>query len=183
MTIRLSKSEVKKLGIKSLNDSNEKLSKGRMLSQNNERVIQIEFEEKAVPKHRPRTFIDEKSLSKAFHNAKNFRQFMGMIKTKTITTKETKDFEKRIALEAKLKMKQNKPIKTPLKLEIIFIFDGKEEEYPVAHKDGDLDNLEKSLCDALNGIVYEDDRLIVEKKSKKICKPNTTKIILKAESI
>ena len=32
---------------------------------------------------------------------------------------------------------------------------------------GDLDNLEKTYLDALEGIVYEDDRQIVEKHSKK----------------
>lgn len=180
MSTRITTSQAKKLGLKKKNSNHTESGRFKINSQNEDHIIKFEFSDKAVPKHRPRTFIDETTLSKAFHNAKNFRQFMGMIKTRTITTKETRDFEKSIALQAKLQMKGLKPYQNPIELQITFVFDGDEKSIPTAHKDGDLDNLEKSLCDALNGILYEDDRLIAAKHSVKICRPKEQKIIVRA---
>jgi Holliday junction resolvase RusA-like endonuclease len=48
-----------------------------------------------------------------------------------------------------------------------FVFEGDSCLAPVGKRDGDLDNLEKLALDAMNGVVFEDDRLVVMKWSRK----------------
>ena len=187
MVIKITKEQAKKLGITSLKTKkheSENRNNGRFQSK---KMGEIEIESvslilpiKSKPKHRPRTFLDEKQLLNAFNNAKNFRQFMGMIKTKTITTKETRDFESLVSTHAKIQMGQKSPFNIPIELDIIFKLPGKEGELPTSIKDGDLDNHEKSVCDALNNILYTDDRLIVKKTSLKICYEGDGEIIIVA---
>ena len=52
--------------------------------------------------------------------------------------------------------------KTPLKGAVKLFADVYQKYEPTALKAGDWDNHAKAICDALNGICYEDDRQIIE---------------------
>lgn len=176
--IKISKAEAKRLGLKPEKD---KTVKGREPISKDEPVVFAEIEIPFAPqsKHRPRSFVDEKSIASAFkYSQGNVRKFMSMIKTRTVTTKKTRDFENKVAEYARLMMGNKPPLDTACELHITFAIKGQGTDWPVSIKDGDLDNHEKALCDALNGIVYLDDRLIVKKTSKKICTNDEPKIIV-----
>jgi Holliday junction resolvase RusA-like endonuclease len=59
------------------------------------------------------------------------------------------------------------PFTRPLAVSFDFVLEGDSCLAPVGKRDGDLDNLEKLVLDAMNGIVFEDDRLVVMKWSRK----------------
>lgn len=67
------------------------------------------------------------------------------------TSKRFKDYEKYIRLSAKSQF-EGEILKLPLSVTMIFIF--KNKVHP------DLTNLPKSICDALNKVVWQDDRQI-----------------------
>ena len=82
------------------------------------------------------------------------------------TPKKTSDFEKKIAWMAKARLQSCgivKPIQSAIELEATFFLakpkSVKNRDYPVVKPD--LDNLLKAVLDALNGILYEDDKQIV----------------------
>ncbi len=53
------------------------------------------------------------------------------------------------------------PLKGPLFMEMTFVFSTKGKHRRTKATKPDLDNLAKSLCDALNELLYEDDGQIV----------------------
>jgi Holliday junction resolvase RusA-like endonuclease len=131
---------------------------------------------KPQSKQRARTFLDKNIIAKLYNQScGNLKKFMGLISSnqimKSLTPEDTKDFEYILSLEAKRVMTQLKlePFECPVEMDIIVRIEGNPEEWPVAHHDGDLDNHEKAIKDALNGIVYLDDRLVVKKTGIKIC--------------
>ncbi len=82
---------------------------------------------------------------------------------KTVTTPETKAFEEEISSCARLLVGTRPPLKGPVFVEVLFSLPGDISLWPTAMQDGDIDNHEKSVFDALNGITYTDDRMIVRK--------------------
>jgi len=92
------------------------------------------------------------------------------------TPSKTKEYEDVIKLYARNAIGNRLPLKCPLKMAITFCFlppkswsqKKKDEaiEGGVSHcSKPDLDNLIKAIKDALNNIVYEDDRLICKVKA------------------
>lgn len=77
------------------------------------------------------------------------RTVQGRNGTRTFTPRSTKDFERDVAFEAKAARVRRIPGAVRI---VLRFFDGH----------GDWDNLAKAICDALNGIAYDDDRQIVE---------------------
>ncbi|WP_198014546.1 RusA family crossover junction endodeoxyribonuclease [Salipiger mucosus] len=94
---------------------------------------------------------------------------MKHLRMRTVTTSETRTFEKAVAQAASMQMKGQPAIEGPVELKLVFMLSGRNDVWPVGQGDGDLDNLEKSVSDALNGITYSDDRMIVSKQSWKVC--------------
>lgn len=89
------------------------------------------------------------------------------------TPKRTRDYEKRVREAGSLAMQGGEPLTGPLALELVAFMpiaaswhwtkrqaarDG--EIYPTSRPD--LDNIEKAITDALNGVVYADDSQIVQ---------------------
>lgn len=88
-------------------------------------------------------------------------------KGRTYTPKKTKDFETTIKEMARNQYR-NGPMKGALSVVVVFFIKRPKtvtREYPTVKPD--LDNLEKSLFDALNGIAYEDDCQIIELNASK----------------
>lgn len=83
------------------------------------------------------------------------------------TPKKTKEFEKLVKLKARQAVTEQ--LEGPLEMEVMFFIRKPKtvkREYPEVKPD--LDNLEKALKDALNGVVYRDDAQIVRKISCKL---------------
>ena len=57
----------------------------------------------------------------------------------------------------------------PVRLQLTFVFAGKSGTVPTAQRDGDVDNLSKSVLDAMNGVVFLDDRQVVAMRAEKRC--------------
>lgn len=188
MTLKLSRAEAARLGIKGSTNTPAKpkgpARKGRVAASSEDDSAAISFlvPLKPQPKHRPRTFIDESSMRKAFREAKgNIEEFVRRLRMKTVTTKETKAFEKAVAQAAGLAMRGRDPFPGPVKVTAVFMFEGADHTWPVAQGDGDLDNLEKSFADALNGIVYTDDRMTVSHRTYKVCVDGPAGIFIRVE--
>lgn len=80
------------------------------------------------------------------------------------TPEKTKQAEKEIAYMWKLEHPGVK-LKGPLFLEMVFnLKPPKGPHGPYPTKRPDIDNLEKLITDALNGVAYEDDKQIVQVK-------------------
>jgi Holliday junction resolvase RusA-like endonuclease len=62
-----------------------------------------------------------------------------------------------------------KPFECPVKTHVHLVFKGDPDTWPTSPGDGDADNLEKAVLDALNKIVYADDRLVVRSIRTKSC--------------
>jgi len=143
--------------------------------------VRIEIDIPPQPKERARTFMDERALARAFASASgDIRRFMAAVKSRrnggdgvmrSVTPESTRQFEEIAALVAGRAMAAAglAPFGCPLEMTVEFRFDGDPGTWPTAHADGDLDNLEKSLKDALIGVAYADDRLIVRKTGIKVC--------------
>lgn len=115
-----------------------------------------------------------KSLVKAFSAASGDpRRYAAMIRdvfqSKSLTPEATREFERAVGLMGQLAMRGREPFDHPITMEFEFRIEGDPGDWPVAQQDGDLDNHIKSCVDSLNGIVYVDDRLVVQKNSIKIC--------------
>ena len=65
--------------------------------------------------------------------------------------------------------KQISPFSCPVEMELRFYFQGDPMTWPTAPADGDLDNLIKAVKDAINKVVYVDDRLVVRSIATKEC--------------
>lgn len=108
---------------------------------------------------------------------------------RAVTPSKTRRFEKQIAILAtELNIKNNWKSITgiPIKVEIIFFLERpkhipKNRKLPMVKPD--LDNLYKSVTDALNEIVWEDDNLICEAQIKKEYSSDKAFIVLNLEAI
>ncbi|WP_155138174.1 RusA family crossover junction endodeoxyribonuclease [Roseibium sp. RKSG952] len=118
------------------------------------------------PKERPRTVLDLGAVSSAFVQAKGnlnaFLELVGKGRSRTYTPKSTAEYEKLISVAAASAMKSRRPMECAISVEMTFILKGDPETWPISNKSGDIDNLSKAVLDALNGIVFIDDRLVVE---------------------
>jgi len=100
-------------------------------------------------------------------------------KTRAYTPKKTKEYEISVALQAKQRMGGRTAFEAPIDVEIVFHMPI-PKSFPKWRREGalngriapsvkpDIDNLSKAVLDAINGIVYMDDSLIVSLKVKKI---------------
>ena len=105
-------------------------------------------------------------------------------KGRVYTPKKTRDYEALLANVAQATMLSNKKKRfgseTPLRVTATFVFEPAKSwpkeirqaaldgaTYPILSNTGDVDNLLKSCLDSFNGIVFDDDKAIVEIVSKK----------------
>ena len=110
--------------------------------------------------------IDEFNLSFPYPPTAKGRPRFNMKTGTTYTPHETKLFEAHIKRYASLHWKRV-PLAGPVRLRLIFNFTKpkscKKPELLLWHtKRPDLDNLGKSILDALNGVLYVDDSQIVQ---------------------
>ncbi len=141
----------------------------------------VELDVPPQPKERARTFVDDRALMRAFAASQgDARRFMAAAKRRgdgegalmrSVTPDATRAFEQAVALIASAAMARAglRAFTCPLRIVVEFRLEGDPAEWPTAHDDGDLDNLEKSLKDGLNRVVWADDRLLVDKVSRKVC--------------
>lgn len=127
------------------------------------------------PKERARTFINFTKIASIFVSAKSdVRRFMALLKSSgvmnTVTPEKTKQFESALRLSAIHIMTTlcREPFSCPVFMDITIFIEGDERYCPIQSKDGDLDNHEKAIKDALNTIAYTDDRLVMAKASRKM---------------
>jgi Holliday junction resolvase RusA-like endonuclease len=87
-------------------------------------------------------------------------------KGRVYTPKTTSDYEEKIRLVAHATCK--KPFEGAVEMRMVFNFEkAKSSKLKHVTKKPDLDNLEKAVMDALNGIAYLDDAQVVRKNSEK----------------
>lgn len=83
------------------------------------------------------------------------------------TPKETRNFEKLVSDWAKLTYKK-KPSEKAIKVSICMYFERAKSNKKKLHtQTPDIDNAAKGIMDALNGIIWKDDKQIVEMKLEK----------------
>lgn len=148
--------------------------------------FEIDLPSDPQPKERPRTVVNVGALIAAFVEAKgSLAKFKAMISRKsedgdgskrmsishTYTPKNTADYEALILNHARVAMAKEgmKPFDCPVKTHVHFVFKGDPDTWPTSPGDGDADNLEKAVLDALNKVVYADDRLVVRSFRTKSC--------------
>lgn len=128
-------------------------------------------------KERPRTVVNQESLVGAFVEAKGsvkrFRELLKGRMSRTYTPKNTADYEALVQAAAMVEMARAKlkVYEGPVETEVHFVFKGEAGTWPTALGDGDADNLEKAVFDALNGVVFKDDRFVVRSTRTKSCGP------------
>lgn len=175
--LKLSSSQIKKLQKQGRIKSEPKKVSGRMDSFDaNPYIFICNINTEPQSKQRARTFADKNILAGIFNQSKgNLKKFMALLSSnsfmKTLTPENTKHFEKHVAMACQqIMLRDNqKPFAVPVEMCVRIRIKGTNEQYPVAQADGDLDNHEKAIKDAMNGIVYIDDRLVVRKYGIKIC--------------
>jgi Holliday junction resolvase RusA-like endonuclease len=145
--------------------------------------ISVEIAFPPRPKERPRTYMDERALARAFAAAKgDARRFIALAKGKggdegggvmrTVTPDETRQYEEAVALVCRRAMADARAetFRCPLEQEIVFRFEGDPATWPVAAADGDFDNLLKAVLDGMEkGGVFTNDRLVVRSTELKEC--------------
>lgn len=109
--------------------------------------IQLEFHIEPLPKERPR-FTNRGGFARAY------------------TSSKTRNFEASIARMAKAQLQFQKPITDLIVVSVFFEFMRPKKTVLMTPKK-DLDNLCKSIFDALNGILYNDDTQIIELMARK----------------
>lgn len=135
----------------------------------------LSFEVPVEPrtKHRARTFFPVAEVFRCWHASKgNFVRFKEMVdglSHRSFSTKETEAFERSVASFAAAAMRGREPFDVPLHVDVEFRLEGDSGLHPVDRSDPDLDNMGKALLDALNGVVWTDDRLVCSKTSRKVC--------------
>jgi len=138
-------------------------------------VLDLPFDPK--PKERPRTVMNVAAVEKAFFAAKGrietFRSLLGKGTSRTFTPKSTRDYEELISIAATHAMRSRPPLRCPVEVKILFILKGSPDKWPTSAADGDSDNMEKAVLDALNGIAFSDDRLVVRCLKEKACGPKS----------
>lgn len=127
------------------------------------------------PKERPRTVTDFGAIERAFLASRGrieaFRSMIGKGTSRTFTPKATKGYEDLIAIAAAAAMAGRQPFDCPVDVRILFTLKGNPDKWPTSAADGDSDNMEKAVLDAMNGIVFTDDRLVVRSTKEKACGP------------
>jgi Holliday junction resolvase RusA-like endonuclease len=151
--------------------------------------FEIDLPDDPQPKERPRTVVNVSGLITAFIEARgSVAKFKELIARKpsgegdaagkkkipishTYTPKNTADYEDLILNHARVAMATAKmtPFECPVKTHVHLVFKGDPGEWPTSPGDGDADNLEKAVLDALNKVVYVDDRLVVRSIRTKSC--------------
>lgn len=122
------------------------------------------------PKESPRTVLDPKSVRDAFFAARgDVEAFLAILKRRTFIPAESRRFMDAARIAAQAAMRGRPPFDVPVEAAFEFRFSGDPSYWPTAAGDGDLDNLQKAVCDAMNGVVYADDRLIVRSSNVKLC--------------
>lgn len=133
------------------------------------------------PKARPRTVMSEAGLKAAFLASKgSLEAFMRMAagrSSRTFTPKATADYESLVAGAARAAMGRREPLACPVETDIVLVLQGDPAVWPTSRLDGDADNLEKAVLDALNGIVFTDDRLVVRSYREKRCGPDPMVVV------
>ena len=148
---------------------------GRLPRVEGEPVPLVEFTVDHPPrtKQRARTQISKQAVVQAFLQARGsvglFAKLLGAIPHRSFTPKSTEEFERAIADAASVAMAGREPVRTPVKVEVSFAFEGAADKWPTDVTDADLDNLEKAVLDGLNKVVWSDDRLVVRKEGIKEC--------------
>lgn len=154
-------------------------------------VISIPLPYDPRPKERPRSAINYKALKDAFFQARgSIERFMAIVTgaeerqsspfdkasgrrrggiLNTYTPGRTDEYEKLLKAEAGIVMMRREVLDVPLDADIVLTLTGDPETWPTSALDGDGDNLQKAVLDALNGVVFTDDRLIVRKSVEKRC--------------
>jgi Holliday junction resolvase RusA-like endonuclease len=144
-------------------------------------VVSIDLPFDPKPKERPRTVMDMGAIERAFLAARGrievFRAMVGKGASRTFTPKTTKSYEELIAIASAAAMAGRKPFECPVEVRILFTLKGNPEKWPTSAADGDGDNMEKAVLDAMNGIVFVDDRLVVRCAKEKSCGPNAGVVI------
>ena len=141
------------------------------------RLLEVVVEVPIPPqvKQRARTAPDRRVLTNAFVSAAgNLGEFNQKIHgrlMRSMTPKSTRAFEAsiRAVAAAVMSRKQMAPFSCPVEMELHFYFQGDPATWPTATMDGDLDNLIKAVKDAINKVVYVDDRLVVRSIATKEC--------------
>lgn len=153
---------------------------GRILKATEQAPFKVSFFIPLEPKtkERPRTSLSKPAIEKAFMQAggsiDRFRGLLASIKHQTYTPDDTSAFEASVAMIASTQMRGNRePYAGPVHVDCVFVMTGEDGQWPTDVTDPDLDNMEKAICDALNKVVWKDDRMMVSKRSIKICGPRT----------
>jgi Holliday junction resolvase RusA-like endonuclease len=152
-------------------------------------VISIPLPYDPRPKERPRSAINYKALKDAFFQARgSVERFMAIVTggeassspfdggrkkragiITTYTPGRTDEYEKLLKSEGGIVMMRRQVLDVPLEADIVLTLTGDPQTWPTSALDGDGDNLQKAVLDALNGVVFTDDRLIVRKSVEKRC--------------
>lgn len=162
MAVTINAKTMKTLGLKSSRTPR----KGRCPRTEYDNGREIRFLVPIAPKtkSRARTFFNQAG-SDAMPGART-------LKAHTVTPKTTKAFERSVAEMVAIAMKGAKPFDCPVEVDLVFVINGDANEWPVGIADGDLDNHKKAVLDAMKGVVYTDDRLVVRSRQVKICGPD-----------
>lgn len=136
------------------------------------------------PKKRPRTSVIMPALINAFRQSHGREETFTRLLThkksggdrqsalmQTFTPSDTYRYERSIARAVAALMAQysRDPFMVPVEVDLVFGFEGDSGFWPTAADDGDIDNLNKAVFDALNEIAYTDDRLVVASRQVKVC--------------
>lgn len=98
------------------------------------------------------------------------------------TPEKTRSYEGMVRLAAETAMAGRAPVESPVAIAIVSVFDipkGFSKKRRAAALEGgefpgkkpDLDNIAKAVTDALNGVVFKDDALIVTSRCSKVYGP------------
>ena len=60
-------------------------------------------------------------------------------------------------------------LNVPVEVELLFVLEGDDNLWPTDDSDPDVDNIEKSVLDGCNGVVWTDDRLVCVVIKRKVC--------------
>lgn len=139
------------------------------------RPVAFVVETDPVPKERARTQLPKGQIVKCFvqarGNLQTFQALLDKLKHQTYTPDRTAGFEREVALVARRAMAKasREPLSVAVSMTVTFVLRGDPDTWPTDQSDGDLDNLAKSIKDALTGIAYTDDRLVVAMNKIKVC--------------
>lgn len=150
--------------------------------------FEVALNDDPQPKERPRTVINMEGVMNAFRMAGgNAAKFEGLLKgrmARTYTPANTGRYEKLVRAHAAAAMAAAglAPFECPVKTHVHLVLRGDPATHPTSPADGDADNLEKAVLDALNGTVFADDRLVVRSVRSKSCGP-VAKVVVRVAAL